>query len=114
MALRHPVTPDGRYFVVKGRLWRLASPHLSKSEKSGLVLDLMRARRAVKAARKEGDAEAEAAAHHDVDVAKRALGERGPVWWTDGSADLNRHLIKNTPYASWFTSLKADRMAESP
>ena len=112
MALRHPVTPDGRYLVVKGRLWRLASPHLSRSEKTGLVLDLMRARPAVKAAKQAGGAEAEAAAR-DADVAKRASGERGPVWWTDGSADLNRHLIKNTPYASWFTSLKADRMAES-
>jgi hypothetical protein len=24
----HPTTPDGRYFVVRGRLWRKANPHL--------------------------------------------------------------------------------------
>ena len=105
--LRHPVTPDGRYFVVKGRLWRLANPDLSTDEKSALVSDLMRARRAVKTAKQQGDAIAEAAAHRDVDVAKIALGERGPVWWTDGDPDLNRHLVKNTPYASWFTTLQS-------
>ena len=26
--LKHPVTPDGRYFVVRGKLWRLANPGL--------------------------------------------------------------------------------------
>ena len=36
-----------------------------------------------------------------VDAAKRALGERGPVWWTDGAPDLNRRLARNTPYAGW-------------
>ena len=29
-------------------------------------------------------------------------GERGPVWWTDGEPDWNRHLVKNSPYAGWF------------
>ena len=24
--LKHPVTPDGRYFVVRGKLWQLANP----------------------------------------------------------------------------------------
>jgi hypothetical protein len=32
--------------------------------------------------------EAEATAHRAVD---EALGERGAVWWGDGSPDLNRH-----------------------
>ena len=105
MPLRHPVTPDGRYFIVKGRLWRLANPHLSDEEKAVLVSELMRARRAVKTAKQQADAGAEAVAHHDVDVAKIALGERGPVWWTGGEPDLNRHLVKNTPYASWFAAL---------
>ncbi|WP_367280028.1 hypothetical protein [Sphingomonas sp. LHG3406-1] len=39
-----------------------------------------------------------------VDAAKRALGERGPVWWTDGDPDWNRHLAKNTPYADWWAA----------
>ena len=111
MALQHPVTPDGRYFVVKGRLWRLANPQLSADEKSALVSELMQARRAVKTARQAGDATAETAAHHAVDVSKRALGERGPVWWKDGAPDLNRHMVKNTPYADWFAALKIDRVA---
>lgn len=106
MALQHPVTPDGRYFVVKGRLWRLANPDLPESVKSALVSELMRARRAVRTAKQAGNVEAEATAHGDVDAAKHALGERGPVWWSDGDPDLNRHLARNTPYADWFASLK--------
>jgi hypothetical protein len=58
----------------------------------------MGARRAVKEAKSSGDLAAEAAAHKAVDVAKRALGEREPVWWRDGAPDLNRHLAKNSPY----------------
>jgi hypothetical protein len=64
------------------------------------------ARRAVRSEKITGDAAAETAAHHAVDAAKKKLGERGPVWWTDGSPDLNRHMVKNTPYASWYAALK--------
>src|ERR1700761_6719154 len=106
--LKHPVTPDGRYFVVRGRLWRLANPDLPEVARSTMVSELMRARSAVRSAKIAGDQAAEAAAHHAVDVAKRKLGERGPVWWTDGSPDLNRHMAKNTPYASWYASLKLE------
>jgi hypothetical protein len=106
MAPPYPVTPDSRYFIVKGRLWRLANPHLSKADKAQRVSELMQARRAVRTAKKDCDASAEAAAHRDVDVAKRALGERGPVWWTNGDPDYNRHLVKNTPYAAWFAAHK--------
>lgn len=113
MTLKHPVTPDGRYFVVKGRLWRLADPSLPEAKKTALVSELMRARRAVKAARQAGEEEAEAAAHREVDAAKQALGERGSVWWTGGDPDLNRHMVKNTPYASWFSRLKASRDKET-
>lgn len=56
-------------------------------------------------ARLAKDDDAETAAHAAVDVAKRALGERGPVWWTDGAPDLNRHMARNTPYAAWFAGL---------
>lgn len=41
-----------------------------------------------------------------VDAAKRALAERGTVWWTDGAPDLNRHFASITAYASWFGSQK--------
>lgn len=96
----HPVTPDGRYFVVRGRLWRMSNPALSDEARDALVRDLMTARRAVRA--QEPDARAR------VDAAKRALGERGPVWWDDGAPDWNRHLAKNTPYADWYAALDSD------
>lgn len=96
----HPVTPDGRYFVVRGRLWRMSNPALSEEDRERLVRDLMTARRAVRA--KEPGARAR------VDAAKRALGERGPVWWNDGARDWNRHLARNTPYADWHAALDSD------
>ena len=99
------MTPDGRYFVVRGRLWRMANPQLDEAERVGLVARLMKARRAVRDAKRSADLEAEAAAHKAVDEVKRALGERGPVWWEDGSPDLNRHMAKNTVYAEWYAKL---------
>jgi hypothetical protein len=100
--LKHPVTPDGRYFVVRGKLWRMSNPNLNPERKTALVRDLMAARRAVKDAKSSGDRSAEAEAHRAVDTAKQALGERGPVWWNDGAPDLNRRMVRNTPYAAWF------------
>jgi hypothetical protein len=44
-------------------------------------------------------------ARQRVDAAKIGLGERGPVWWTDGEPDYNRKLAKNTPYRDWFEML---------
>lgn len=102
-----PHTPDGRYFVVRGRLWRLANPELAANERECLVRQLMAARRAVRMAK--GNAEKLRQARADVDCAKRALGERGPVWWTDGAPDYNRHLAKNTPYAEWHAAVTRDR-----
>jgi hypothetical protein len=100
--VKYAVTPDGRYFVVRGRLWRMANPHLAEARRADLVDKLMTARRGVREARKAKDREAEAAAHKAVDEVKQALGERGHVWWDDGSPDLNRHMAKNTPYADWY------------
>jgi peptidoglycan/xylan/chitin deacetylase (PgdA/CDA1 family) len=99
----YPLTPDGRYFVVRGRLWRASNPGLDPAEREQLVRDLMAARRAVRASKQDPVALVTARAR--VDAAKRALGERGPVWWTDGSPDYNRHMATNTPYAAWFVSL---------
>lgn len=98
----HPVTPDGRYFVVRGRLWRCSNPSLPEDRRAALVADLMHARRAVGTALRAEDDAALAAARAEVDRAKRALGERGPVWWADGAPDLNRHMVANTSYADWF------------
>jgi hypothetical protein len=106
---RYPVTPDGRYFVVRGRLWRRANPDLSEAERTTLVQQLMAARRAVGIARRASDRTAERRARAEVDLAKRALGERGPVWWTDGAPDYNRRLVRGTPYADWYAALADGR-----
>ena len=45
-----PTTPDGRYFVVRGRLWRATHPALPEAVRGPLVQQLMHARRAVKTA----------------------------------------------------------------
>lgn len=98
-------TPDGRYLIVRGRLWRTTNPNLSEQERQRLVNELMDARRAIKAAKASGDVDALATARRVVDSAKIGLGERGPVWWTDGQPDWNRDLVKNTPYAAGFSRL---------
>jgi hypothetical protein len=103
--VKHPVTPDGRYFVVRGRLWRMANPALGEGERSELVHRLMATRRAVRDAKRSAHLDEEAAAHKAVDEVKRALGERGLVWWDDGSPDLNRYMAKNTLYADWYAGL---------
>jgi hypothetical protein len=80
----------------------MADPGLSPERRAELVLELMKARRAVRTAKQEGDDEAEQRAHAAVDRAKQALGERGPVWWKDGAPDFNRHMARNTPYRDWY------------
>ncbi len=103
--MHYPTTPDGRYFVVRGRLWRCTNPALPEEEQTALTRALMRARADVGRALRSRDKAAEAEARSRVHEAKLALGERGPVWWTDGAADLNRHMARNTPYAEWFNRL---------
>ncbi|POA40872.1 hypothetical protein [Pseudomonas sp. GW456-12-1-14-TSB6] len=102
----HPVTPDGRYFVVKGQLWRCSNPSLDEDVRQRLVDTLMAARREVKNAKGSQDASQLKRAREKVQMAKVALGERGPVWWADGSPDFNRRLVINSPYAEWFSSLQ--------
>jgi hypothetical protein len=101
----YPVTPDGRYFVVRGRLWRLSNPGLPAPQREMLVGQLMAARRAIAQARRQNDPAAEAKAHLAVDAAKVALGERGPVWWEDGAPDLNRHMARSGIYAEWYSTV---------
>ena len=102
-----PHTPDGRYFVVRGRLWRLSNPALPAATRDSHVSELMAARRDVASQSCAGNVDALRDARARVDRAKRSLGERGAVWWTDGAPDLNRKLVKNTPYALWFEGLSA-------
>jgi hypothetical protein len=74
----------------------------------------MTGRRAVRAALKAereaqpGASAALAAAREAVQAAKEALGERGPVWWDDGTPDETRRLARNTRYAAWFAGLDGE------
>lgn len=102
----YPDTPDGRYFVVRGRLWRKSNPALSSCQRDVLVKELMSARRDL--ARSDRSPHSTNEARQRVHAAKVELGERGPVWWHDGAPDYNRHLVKNTPYADWYAGLSSD------
>ncbi|GAU87086.1 hypothetical protein [Bosea sp. BIWAKO-01] len=90
--------------MVAGRLWRATNPAIPAARRHELVTELMDARRAVKDA-KRGSGELHVA-RAAVETAKVALGERGPVWWDDDAPDFNRHLAKNTPFATWASRLK--------
>ena len=104
----YPETPDGRYFVARGRLWRKTDPSLSGSARRTAIKALMQARRAVQTARTEQD---ERAARDAVDAAKHDLGERGPVWWQDGAPDEGGKHPANSSYADWWQSLDPDAQA---
>ena len=107
MSSTYPTTPDGRYFVVRGRLWRCSNPALLPAERAELTRALMAARRDKGVAMRAGDAVAREVARVRVDAAKVALGERGAPWWTDGAPDYTRMLAVNTPYAEWWGGLSA-------
>ena len=101
----YPSTPDGRYFVVRGRLWRKSDPALTEQRRDELVRELMAARNALCQARRRQDDPGRLAARARIQVAKEGLGERGSVWWTDGAPDYNRKMAVNTPYREWFEAL---------
>ena len=102
----YPRTPDRRYFVVRGYLWRLSNPDLPEDVRAHWVRELMSARRAIRGAAKACDpVKADRAARQRVARAKGALGERGPPWWGDGAPDYNRRRVEASPYAAWFASL---------
>lgn len=83
-------TDDGRYVIIKGRRWRATDPDIPEAAAAELRRALMAARRAVGAALKAEDADAERAARADVQAAKVALGERGTPWWEQSAADRRR------------------------
>ncbi len=114
MRERSPRTPDGRYIVVDGVLWRAANPALPEAERARLVFELMNARRAIGAAKRANDAAAEEAARVAVHRGKVALGERGPVWWDDGAPDLNRRRVEATIYAACWVDEDAEGAAAGP
>lgn len=81
---------DGRYVIVDGRRWRATDPGLDDATRRALVDELMAARRAVAAALRAGDADAERRARDRVQDAKVALGERGTPWWEEPTTEAQR------------------------
>jgi hypothetical protein len=91
---------------VRGRLWRKSNPALSTEQKNLLVRKLSDARRAL---RGKQSTEERAMARRADDEAKQALGERGPVWWTNGAPDYHRKMARHTPYVDWYLGSKPVR-----
>ena len=103
-------TPDGRYIVIQGRLWRAPNPTLPAEAKVRYMRDLLNARRALKAAKAAGDEDAISVARRMVARARVGLGERGPAWWKDGAPDFNRMQVRLSPYADWFALTEASEL----
>lgn len=101
----YPETPDGRYFVVEGRLWRCSNPALGPEVKDKLTRRLMRARRAVLEGLRTNDQALVREARRRIGQLKVALGERGAPWWNDGAPDYNKKLVGKTPYADWYSRI---------
>jgi len=78
---------DERYLLIGGRRWRKADPAIPPRLASELVAELMDARRAVGAAKRDGDETAERKARSRVHDAKLALGERGQAWWLPATSE---------------------------
>ena len=91
-------TPDGRYVVIDGRRWRATDPEIPEEVAAGLRKELMSARRAVGAALRSQDADAERAARARVQQVKTRLGERGTPWW-EQTADERRARWSAPPMA---------------
>ncbi|MEO0718038.1 MAG: hypothetical protein AAFZ06_04100 [Pseudomonadota bacterium] len=102
MRKRRVETPDGRYVVSRGRLKRNSDPTLPVSERRAWIKKLMQARLATRRAQTETKREA---AWSAVQEAKRALGEKGPVWWSDGAPDESGADPIDSSYSEWWTAL---------
>lgn len=98
----YPETPDGRYFVSRGLLWRKGDPSLSDSARRAAIKALMQARQAE---RRAGEGADLLAARDAVEAAKRRLGEHGPVWWDDGAPDESGLHPLSSRYRDWWSGL---------
>lgn len=84
--------------VIDGRRWRATDPELPPDVSETLRHELMSARRAVGAALRAGDPEAERTARARVQRVKVALGERGAPWWEQSTAERRerwRSLVRD-------------------
>ncbi|MFY0581759.1 hypothetical protein ACN28S_52525 [Cystobacter fuscus] len=90
-----PTTPDGRYFVMKGVLWRCSDPGLGPKQRALLVEALMHARRDVGRALRAGDSEAER---------RRAPVSTRPRWRSgSGARRGGRMALRTSTATGWKT-----------
>jgi hypothetical protein len=101
------LTPDGRYYVVRGRLRRAPNPHLPAEEREWYEALLREAERDVARAKKRSDPMRLVEVRARMNEIKRGLGLIGPPWWTDDAPDLSRRMARNTIYADWFAAVSA-------
>jgi hypothetical protein len=94
LTIRSERSVDERWITVDGRRWRGTDPGIAEPFRKELVDELMSARRAVGAAKRLGDPDAEALARGRVNDAKVALGERGAPWWEPAAADDQRNRLE--------------------
>lgn len=106
----HPATPDGRYFVSKGQLWRKTDPRLNDSERRAAIKAMMQARRDIGQATTASETQD---ARARIDAAKTRLGEKGPVWWDDGAPDESGLLPESSSYAGWWAGLTETEKADA-
>ncbi len=91
------LTADGHHVVIDGRRWRATDPTLPEARRVELVDELMDARRAVAAAKRATDPDAERAARAKVHEAKVSLGERGAKWWERIEAEILTLIERRGP-----------------
>jgi hypothetical protein len=89
-ARRKPERSEPHHLVIDGRRWRKSDPNIPEKLRSELVHALMDARRAVLAAKRAADEQAEKAARARVQDAKVALGERGRPYWQEPTDEAQR------------------------
>lgn len=90
-------TPDGHYVLIKGRRWRATDPLIPDEAGATLRSELMDARRAVGAALRAEDEDAERRARGRVQAAKVALGERGTPWWEQSEDERRARWERRLP-----------------
>jgi hypothetical protein len=98
-----------RAIVARGRPWRAANPGLTREARQPRrVVDgcPLRAGRRLARRRSRCIAASPKPAERQLNAARIALGEHGPLWRADG-ADLDRHRVRNSPYAQWFADREA-------
>jgi len=106
----HPTTPDGRYFVARGRLWRKTNPRLDDATRRAAIKAMMQGRRDERLAETDDE---KRAARTRIEEAKQRLGESGPVWWSDGAPDESGLAPHNSSYAAWWTGLSNEEKADA-